>query len=219
MLQINVGVDLLRDPVVEILQFEKYQVKSPLENREDAAYANKDPCRELLTWLLPLENTVPPPVRPLSPPTLASVPGIGSTSQRSNFSAASGSQIFSFSNFRSYSMSSIPQNTVPPPTPTPTVHSSKSTSLDLDDWDRVSRQKPLKSKKTGKEGLLSFRTVSLEPERFSVRCGLEGIYTPGRRWRRKLEIIQPIEIQSFVTDCNTDDLLCVQIKVYAVPFT
>ncbi|KAK4762817.1 hypothetical protein SAY86_008585 [Trapa natans] len=210
LLQINVGVDLLRDPVVEILQFEKYQVKSPFENREEAPYANKDPCRELLTWLLPLENTVAPPVRPLSPPTMASVPGIGSTSQRSNFSAAAGSQIFSFGNFRSYSMSSIPQNTVPPPNPT--SQNSKSTSLDLDDWDRVLKQRPLQNIQTGKEGLLSFRTVSLEPERFSVRCGLEGIYTPGRRWWRKLEIIQPIEIQSFATECNTDDLLCVQIK-------
>ncbi|PKI55986.1 hypothetical protein CRG98_023614 [Punica granatum] len=211
LLQINVGVDLLRDPIIEILQFEKYQAKSPsLENQEDAAYANGDPCKELLTWLLPLENTVLPPVRPLSPPTLASVPGIGSTSQRSNFSAASGSQIFSFGNFRSYSMSSIPQNPAAPPTPT--AHSSKSTSLDLDDWDRVSKQKPLPGKRIGKEGLLSFRTVSLEPERFSVCCGLEGIYTPGKRWRRKLEIIQPIEIQSFAAECNTDDLLCVQIK-------
>ncbi|KAK4784689.1 hypothetical protein SAY86_019057 [Trapa natans] len=210
LLQINVGVDLLRDPVVEILQFEKYQVKSPFENREEAPYANKDPSRELLTWLLPLENTVAPPARPQSPPTLASVPVIGSTSQRSNFSAASGSQIFSFGNFRSYSMSSIPQNTVPPPNPT--GHSSKSSSFDLDDWDQVSKQKPIQNEKTGKEGLLSFRTVSLEPERFSVCCGLEGIYTPGRRWRRKLEIIQPIGIRSFATDCNTDDLLCVQIK-------
>eukprot|EP00262_Sarcandra_glabra_P001191 TRINITY_DN11212_c0_g1_i2.p1 TRINITY_DN11212_c0_g1~~TRINITY_DN11212_c0_g1_i2.p1 ORF type:complete len:438 (+),score=59.80 TRINITY_DN11212_c0_g1_i2:85-1314(+) len=64
----------------------------------------------------------------------------------------------------------------------------------------------------GSEGLLSFRGVSLEPERFSVHCGLEGIYIPGRRWRRKLEIVQPIEIRSFSADCNTEDLLCVQIK-------
>lgn len=45
-----------------------------------------------------------------------------------------------------------------------------------------------------------------------VCCGLEGFYIPGRRWRRKLEIIQPVEIHSFAADFNSEDLLCVQIK-------
>ncbi|KAK4785503.1 hypothetical protein SAY86_002192 [Trapa natans] len=209
-LKINVGVDLLRDPVIEILQFEKYKVRTPLVNHEFAAYANADPYRELLTWLLPLDNSFRPPARSLSPPTWASVSGIGNTSQKSNVSAASGSKVHSFGHVRSYSMSSIPQSTVP--ASTPTVHSSKSNSMDLEGRDEVTKQKPMMSKNIGKERLLSFRTVSLEPERFSVCCGLEGIYTPGRRWRRKLEIIQPIEIQSFTADCNTNDLLCVRIK-------
>ncbi|KAL2545058.1 hypothetical protein Fot_14291 [Forsythia ovata] len=55
------------------------------------------------------------------------------------------------------------------------------------------------------------KCMPLESERFSVQCGLEGIFTPGR-WRRKIEIIEPIEICSFSADCNTDDLLCLQIK-------
>ncbi|KAM0965036.1 hypothetical protein ACFX2C_021001 [Malus domestica] len=202
LLQVNVGVDFLNDPVIEILQFEKYRERSLFADTQDNLVdANQDPCGELLKWLLPLDNTLPPPARPLSP-ALTSNSGIGSTSQKS------GSQLFS--HFRSYSMSSLPQNTTPPPAPIKAASSKP--SFDLEDWDQNSSQKFLKNKKTGGEGLLSFRGVSLERERFSVRCGLEGIYIPGRRWRRKLEIIQPVEIHSFAADCNTDDLLCVQIK-------
>ncbi|CAN4124388.1 unnamed protein product [Withania somnifera] len=109
------------------------------------------------------------------------------------------SQIFSFGNFRSYSMSSLPPNIAPPPSVTT---STTGPSFNPEDWEQFSFQKSVKSEKTGSEGLLSFRGVSLEPERFSVRC--DG--------RRKIEIIQPVEITSFAADCNTDDLLCVQIK-------
>ncbi|XP_061990855.1 uncharacterized protein LOC133709209 isoform X1 [Rosa rugosa] len=204
LLQVNVGVDFLNDPVIEILQFEKYRERSlSTEAQENLVYANPDPCGELLKWLLPLDNVLPPPARPLSPP-LTSNPGIGGTPQK----PTSGSQIFS--HFRSYSMSSLPQNTTQPPAPIKAAGSKP--SFDLEDWDQFSSLKLLKSQKAGYDGLLSFRGVSLERERFSVRCGLEGIYTPGRRWRRKLEIIQPVEIHSFAADCNTDDLLCVQIK-------
>lgn len=204
LLQVNVGVDFLNDPVIEILQFEKYRERSlSPEAQENLVYANPDPCGELLKWLLPLDNVLPPPARPLSPP-LTSNSGLGGTSQKST----SGSQIFS--HFRSYSMSALPQNTTPPPAPIKAASSKP--SFDLEDWDQYSSLKLLKSQKAGCEGLLSFRGVSLERERFSVRCGLEGIYIPGRRWRRKLEIIQPVEIHSFAADCNTDDLLCVQIK-------
>ncbi|KAJ0094867.1 hypothetical protein Patl1_16324 [Pistacia atlantica] len=143
--------------------------------------------------------------RSLSPPAMSPATGIGSTYPKS---ASSGSQLFS--HFRSYSMSSLPQNTTPPSVPVK-AQSSKP-SFDLDDWDQFSSQKLFKGQRNKTEGLLSFRGVSVERERFSVRCGLEGIYVPGRRWRRKLEIIQPVEIHSFAADCNTDDLLCVQIK-------
>lgn len=215
LLQVNVGVDFLRDPVIEILQFEKYRERSlSSENRDNSVITNPDPCGELLKWLLPLDNTVPPPARTLSPPRLNSGSGIGSTHQKS---ASSGSQLFSFGHFRSYSMSSLPQSPAPPSAP-PKAQSSKPT-FDLEDWDQYTSQKLIKGQRTGNEGLLSFRGVSLERERFSVRCGLEGIYVPGRRWRRKLEIIQPVEIHSFAADCNTDDLLCVQIRVYIMIFT
>ncbi|KAG8654050.1 hypothetical protein MANES_05G096500v8 [Manihot esculenta] len=204
LLQVNIGVNFMRDPVIEILQFEKNHEKNlSAENRDNLNAENYDPCGELLKWLLPLDNTLPSP--PRSPPRLGSGSEIGGASQKS---AASGSQLFS--HFRSYSMSSLPQNTIPPPQPVK-VQSSKP-NFDIGDWSQYSSQKLWKNQKTGGDNLLSFRGVSLERERFSVRCGLEGIYIPGRKWRRKLEIIQPVEIHSFAADCNTDDLLCVQIK-------
>ena len=210
LLQVNVAVDFLKDPVLEILQFEKFNNrKFSSENQDSLVHANQDPCGDLLKWLLPLDNTLPPPTCALSPP-LSSGSGIGNTSQRST-PASSGSQLFSFGHFRSYSMSALPQNTTS--APPPIANPSTKPNFELEDWDRFSPQKFVKSEKTGSEELLSFRGVSLEPERFSVCCGLEGIYIPGRRWRRKLEIIQPVEIHSFAADCNTDDLLCVQIKV------
>ncbi|XP_002520139.2 uncharacterized protein LOC8287018 isoform X1 [Ricinus communis] len=206
LLQVNIGVNFLRDPIIEILQFEKYQERnlSP-ENQENLNCVNYDPCGELLKWLLPLDNTLPPPARSLSPTRLGSGSGIVGASQKPS---PSGSQLFS--HFRSYSMSSLPQNTASSPQPVKTQSSKP--SFDIGDWNQYSSQKLWKSQKVGVEGLLSFRGVSLERQRFSVRCGLEGIYIPGRRWRRKLEIIQPVEIRSFAADCNTDDLLCVQIK-------
>ncbi|TYH90580.1 hypothetical protein ES332_A13G058600v1 [Gossypium tomentosum] len=210
LLKVNVGVNFLRDPVIEILQFEKYQDRNTSsKNQDNLVYANQDPCGELLKWLLPLDNTFPTPLT-LSPPPLGSASAIGSPSQRPGVSASSGSPLFSFSHFRSYSMSSLPQNVTPPAGPVK-AQSSKP-SFDLDDVDHYSSQKNSKGKITGIEELLSYRGVSLERERFSVRCGLEGIHIPGRRWRRKLQIIQPIEIHSYAADCNTDDLLCVQIR-------
>ncbi|KAL3006579.1 hypothetical protein AAZX31_08G286400 [Glycine max] len=210
LLQVNVGVDFLRDPCIEILQYEKYQEKVlSSENQNNSVHTNQDPCGALLKWILPLDNTLPPATRPLSPPQFSLNSGIGNTSQRSNSSASPGSQLFSFgSHFRSYSMSALPQNTNAPSPPLKAASSKP--SFDIEDWDQFPSQKL--RKKNGVEELLSFRGVSLEPERFSVCCGLEGIYTPGRRWRRKFEIIQPVEIHSFAADCNSEDLLCVQIK-------
>ncbi|XP_037492075.1 uncharacterized protein LOC105649777 isoform X2 [Jatropha curcas] len=206
LLQVNIGVNFLRDPVIEILQFEKYQETNFFPKKQgNLNGADYDPCGELLKWLLPLDNTLPPPARSFSPPRLSSASGISGTSQKPT---ASGSQLFS--HLRSYSMSSLPQNTTPPPQPVKAK--SYKPNFDIGDWNQYSSQKLLKGQKMGGEGLLSFRGVSLERERFSVRCGLEGIYIPGRRWRRKLEIIQPVEIHSFAADCNTEDLLCVQIK-------
>ncbi|CAA2999998.1 Hypothetical predicted protein [Olea europaea subsp. europaea] len=233
LLQVNVGADFLRDPILEILQFEKHQERNlTFENQQNLSSLNQDPSGELLKWLLPLDNSsIPPPARPLSPPILSSSSNVQSSPAKPNLSGSfgslisssnvqsspakpnisgsSGSQIFSFGNFRSYSMSSLPPSTTPPPANTTP---SAKPSFDSEEWGQFSFRKFVKSGNSGNEGLLSFRGVPLEPERFSVQCGLEGIFTPGRRWRRKIEIIQPVEIHSFSADCNTDDLLCVQIK-------
>ena len=78
----NVGVDFLRDPCIEILQYEKYQEKI-------LSTEKRDQCGALLKWILPLDNTLPLAARLLSP-LLNS--GIGNTSQRSNSSASLVSQ-------------------------------------------------------------------------------------------------------------------------------
>ncbi|XP_020216149.1 uncharacterized protein LOC109799908 isoform X3 [Cajanus cajan] len=209
LLQVNVGVNFLSDPCIEILQFEKHQERrSSSFSKVDPVYTNQDSCVELLNWIIPLDSGKPSNCPP-SPSHLTSTSGYGSSSQRSNISGSSSSQLFSFSNFRSYSMSSIPQTMTTPAAPVKAASSKP--DFDFEEWDQISSQKYLR-KKRGVEGLLSFRGVSLEQDRFYVCCGLEGIYTPGRRWRRKLEIIQPIHIHSFAADSNSDDLLCVQIK-------
>nr|GLL32030.1 uncharacterized protein LOC109161052 [Ipomoea trifida]GMD13439.1 heat-inducible transcription repressor [Ipomoea batatas]GMD16948.1 heat-inducible transcription repressor [Ipomoea batatas]GMD19605.1 heat-inducible transcription repressor [Ipomoea batatas] len=217
LLQINVGVEFVRDPVLEILQFEKSQDRSlPFEGQENSISSNQDPCGELLKWLLPLDNSIPPPARSIPPPQLSSPASIRSTSARVSLSGSTGSQLFSFGNLRSYSMSSLPPNSLPPPSaPIP----NSGPAFDPEDWERFSFRKAIKSENSGSGGLLSYRGVSLEPERFSVHCGLEGIFIPGRRWRRKIEIIQPLEINSFAANCNIDDLICVQIKNVAPEHT
>ncbi|GAB2285410.1 hypothetical protein Dimus_019863 [Dionaea muscipula] len=209
LLEVNVGGDFLKDPMLEILQFEKYEDKlSNLQDEHRTSDAKHDPYGELLKWLLPLDNlSLPPMNRALNPP-LASMP------HKASFSHPTGSQLFSIGHFRSYSMSSVgslPPNTAPMPSQ-PISSTYSRPNFDLGDWDRFSSQKLVQSQKTGSDGLLSFRGAPLEPERFSVRCGLEGIYIPGRRWRRRVEIIQPVDIHSFAADCNVEDLLCVQIK-------
>ncbi|KAJ6988996.1 hypothetical protein NC653_021783 [Populus alba x Populus x berolinensis] len=137
-LRVNVGVHFSRDPIIEILQFEKYQERNWFPENQ--------------------ENLI----------TLSSYSGFGGASQKSS---SSGSRLFS--HFRSYSMSSLPQNSAPPPQPVK-AQSSKP-NFDLENWDQYSSQKLWKSQKH--EERLSFR-----------------------------------EIHSFAADCNTDDLLCVQIK-------
>ncbi|KNA22632.1 hypothetical protein SOVF_032600 [Spinacia oleracea] len=205
LLQVNVGVDSLRDPILEILQFEKHNDRTTALESDLPVKEEHSTCGELLKWLLPLDNSQLPVNRPLSPPLLNS-------SHKTSFSGSSGSQLFSFGHFRSYSMSSLPQNTAPSASPSSVSSASSKPNLDLEDWNRFGSQKSLKSPRSGSQGLLSFRGVTLEPERFSVCCGLEGIYIPGRRWRKQLEIIQPVDIHSFAANCNTDDMLCVQIK-------
>ncbi|KAI3744540.1 hypothetical protein L1987_57623 [Smallanthus sonchifolius] len=180
LLKVNICVDFLKNPILEILQFEKY---------ENSGQSEHDPYGDLLNWILPVQNSHFLPPQEKGP----------SSSARSSFTKPKpkpnpkpnsfGSQNFLLGQFRSHSMSSISSKNVYPST------------------------------FSSDEGLLSFRGVPLEPERFSVCCGLEGIYIPGRRWRRKIEIIQPLEICCFASDCNTKDLLCVQIKNVSPPHT
>ncbi|KAG2629417.1 hypothetical protein PVAP13_3KG430500 [Panicum virgatum] len=173
-LQVNVGVNKLEDPVLEVLQFEKsISSNCKPENLMDGlSGSNDDPCRELLSWLLPLDRTLPP--RSLAPPTLNP-----SVSHKQSYSST-GSQIF---NFRSYSMPSASSVQTPNNIRPPSISESQ----------EFMPEKPAKTPDIINDGQLSFRGVPLEPERYSVRCGLEGVYLPGRRWRRKVEIIQPIE--------------------------
>lgn len=64
LLQMNVGVDSLRDPILEILQFEKHLDRTTaLES--DIVKEEHSPCGELLKWLLPLDNSQLPISRPL----------------------------------------------------------------------------------------------------------------------------------------------------------
>lgn len=203
LLQVNIGVDSLKDPTLEILQFEKHHDRTMALESDVPGKEEYSPCGELLKWLLPLDNSHSPVNRAVSPSLL-------NASHKTSFSASSGSQLLS--HFRSYSMSSLPQNSASGASPSVSSASPKP-NFELEDWHRFASQKSLKSPRSGSQGLLSFRGVPLEPERFSVSCGLEGIYIPGRRWRKQLEVIQPVEIHSFAANCNTDDLLCVQIKV------
>ncbi|XP_024987800.1 uncharacterized protein LOC112522732 [Cynara cardunculus var. scolymus] len=207
LLQVTIGVDFLRDPVLEVLQFEKYQEAALTSGcSEDLGHTKQDPYGDLLKWLLPLRNSVSTP-HFFPPPQMSSSPNARSSLTKPNAPSSFGSQNFLLGQFRSHSMTSLSSKSVPSPTP---LTSSSRPHVGLEDWDQYLSDKS-GSERSG-EGLLSFRGVPLEPERFSVRCGLEGIYIPGRRWRRKIEIIQPLEINCSVVDCNTEDLLCVQIK-------
>ncbi|KAI3720257.1 hypothetical protein L6452_21170 [Arctium lappa] len=207
LLQVNIGVDFWRDPVLEVLQFEKYQAATLTSGcSEKLGHSKQDPYGDLLKWLLPIRNSVSTP-HFLPPPQISASSNARSSLTKPNTPSSFGSQNFLLGQFRSHSMSSLSSKNVPSPTPST---SSSRPHVGLEDWDQYLSDKS-GSERSG-EGILSFRGVPLEPERFSVRCGLEGIYTPGRRWRRKIEIIQPLEINFSVVDCNTEDLLCVQIK-------
>lgn len=205
LLQVNVAINNLDGPVLEVLQFEKHvSTKNASQNPDNLISSYDDPCHELLNWLLPLDRTLP--THSLSP-SLNS-PSLTGTTQRS-ISVSSSSQMFSFGHFRSYSMSALPQ--VSGSSSASTTPSYSKPSFDLEDYDRFSKEK-VTNKDMGNRELLSFRGIPLEPERFSVHCGLNGIYLPRRRWRKKIEIIQPIEIHSFASEHSTEDLLCVQVK-------
>ncbi|XP_078435228.1 heat-inducible transcription repressor [Wolffia australiana] len=210
LLDVSIGDDKIEDPVLEILQFEKFESSEVSSNYVSHRLpTDQDPYRDLLTWLIPVDRALPPPGL-LPSPSLVSSPGISSASQKSSSSPLSGSQLFSFGHTRSYSMPAIPQaslhsSPVYPP-------ANRKLNLGVEDFERFSSDGMIKKQDLGTEEILSFRGVPQEPERFSAARGVEGIYIPSLRWRKKLAIIQPIEIHSFAAECNTEDLLCVQVK-------
>ncbi|KAJ4734076.1 heat-inducible transcription repressor [Rhynchospora pubera] len=197
LLRVNVGItNSIPDPILEVLQFEKCQWAKDTGIHSSDPYPIPDPCHELLTWLHPLDRTLAPP-RSISPPV--NPPAM---THKPSFSSSSTSQIFSFSNFRSYSMPTMPPVTAAPPPPSVN---------NMEEFDNVSLDRSSKGAESG-EGKLSFRGVMLETERYSVRAGLEGVYLPGKRWRKRVEIVQPVEVHSFAAKCTTENLLCVQVK-------
>lgn len=213
-LQVTVATDLKNDVVLEVLQFEQPWRSDKCLAGKDAdgstrsceSYSNSS--EQLLQWLLPLDRPSSPPLPTAMPATPASF--VSSSPQRpSSSSTSTGTTFFSFANLRTSSSGSTSQNnlssvlTTPPHLPA---------SYGLDELERPARQKILKGQSVGSEGLLSFRGAHLEPQRFSVHCGLEGLYVPGRRWRRKVRIVEPVAIESYYADCNTKDLICVLIE-------
>ncbi|XP_057810883.1 uncharacterized protein LOC131025233 [Salvia miltiorrhiza] len=210
-LQVKVGVEFMMDPILEILQLEKYHERKPfLETQQVQASFNKDPYKELLNWLLPVNNSRRSSARPLSPDSSSSPrPSIRTSTSKRSVSVSSATELFSFGHVRSYSMSSLQPNKLPPEAVMKT--SARSSSVQEDHY-QYSFRSFIDIGNSGNEKLLSFRGVPLVPDRFSVQCGLEGLFTPGRRWRRKFDLIQPLEIHSFCVDCNADDLLCVCVK-------
>ncbi|CAI9278388.1 unnamed protein product [Lactuca saligna] len=165
---------------------------------ENLSQPKEDPYGDLLKWLLPVKNST----FLSSFPETSHNPNARSSLTKPNSPSSFGSQNFLLGHFRSHSMSSIPSKT--------------RSNVGPDDWNQIITSSNPGIERNNEE-LLSFRGVLLEPERFSVCCGLEGIYIPGRRWRRKIEIIKPLEIRCFAAECNTEDLLCVQIKNVSPP--
>lgn len=209
-LQVTVATDLKGDVVLEVLQFEQPGKLGTISGQSTVegtqvyqSYSNSS--EQLLQWLLPLDNL--PSLPPAS--TAASASIVNSSPQRSSVTGSSGSSLFSFANLRTYSSGSSAHSFQSSSMATPPQLSS---THGLDEWERSVSQKSSKTHSSGKEGLLSFRGAQLEPQRFSVHCGLEGLYVPGWRWRRKVEIVEPVSIESYFADCNTKDLICVSIE-------
>eukprot|EP00250_Pteridium_aquilinum_P018759 c24201_g2_i1 orf=927-2807(+) len=214
LLQVTVATDLKSDVVLEVLQFEQPGKLGTIfghRNTSEGAQGHQSSSNssdQLLQWLLPLDN---PPSPPLPSMAAASASFVNSSPQRPSLTGSSGSSLFSFANLRTYSSGSSSHGAHSSSMATPPQLSS---THGLDEWERSASQKsaPAKGHSVGKEGLLSFRGTQLEPQRFSVHCGLEGLYVPGWRWRRKLEIVEPVVIESYVADCNTMDLICVSVE-------
>lgn len=214
-LQVKVGVEFMRDPILEIFQLEKYHDrKQYFGTQQRQSSNNNDPYGELLNWLLPVNTPRRLSTSTISPRTSSSlITSLQSTTPKRAVSVSSGMEFFSFGHVRSYSMSALQSNKGQ----TMAKTDNRPSSVQEDQY-QFSFRSFIDIGNSGNEKLLSFRGVSLVPERFSIQCGLEGLFTPGRSWRRKFDLIQPLEIHSFSVDCNTDDLLWVCIKVRFLSF-
>jgi hypothetical protein len=212
LLQVTIASEIpFRNAEVEVLQFEPYVVPPVYSEDNNFLQLSKNRTEYLLQWLLPLDRPSSPP-----PPSAAILPQptlLPSPSGRMSFSGTGNSNFFSFSHVRNTSLGSIPTSVptpvvlyTPPPTP----------SYGPEEWGRFSSER-ISQGDVGSEGLLSFRGSALEPQRFSAHCGLPGSYVPGKRWKRTLAIVQPVRLESYFTDCNTQDLICVLIEVL-LPF-
>ncbi|MCO5613055.1 hypothetical protein L7F22_067329 [Adiantum nelumboides] len=210
-LQVSVATNLKGDVVLEVLQFQQPGQSETISGhgnemeRIQAHQSHINSSDQLLQWILPLDN---PPSSPLSGMAATSTSFVNSSPQRPSFTNSSGSSLFSFANLRTYSSGSSSHSAQS----SSTVTSQQSSTYGLEEWDRSASQRSVKGHSMGKEGLLSFRGAQLEPQRFSVHCGLEGLYVPGWRWRRELDVVEPVAIESYIADCNTKDLICVTVE-------
>ncbi|CAM6102824.1 unnamed protein product [Calypogeia fissa] len=206
LLQVTMAADFIADDAfLEVLQYERFEPSSSGSSSgavgdQLLTRGNWDPTQGLLQWLLPLD-------RPSSPPPSLVVP-IQASPPKVTL-GASNSNLFSFGHLRTSSSGSIPAlqaQAGPFSTAThgPPIYGSRV-------WDSVLQERSSKGE-AGSEGLLSFRGAVLEPQRFSAHCGLEGPHVPGKRWRRKLSIVQPIKLESYFAHCNTQDLICVIVE-------
>lgn len=211
LLQVTMAADRISDDTfLEVLQYERYEqsgTESVRDNRvqQMLSRGNWDPTQGLLQWLLPLD-------RPSSPPPSVVMP-IQASPPKATLTATN-SNIFSFGHLRTSSAGSLPPVQAQPvplstAAPAPPIYGSKV-------WDSVLQERSNHGD-PGSEGLLSFRGADLEPQRFAAHCGLEGPYVPGKRWRRKLSVVQPIKLESYFTHCNTQDLICVLVEVVPCP--
>uniref|UniRef100_A0A7I4BA18 Uncharacterized protein n=1 Tax=Physcomitrium patens TaxID=3218 RepID=A0A7I4BA18_PHYPA len=204
LLQVTMASEFLSNSAeLEVLQYEPYVTPPAYPMDDQFQEMSKNPTEGLLQWLLPLD-------RPSSPPPPASAPQPALTpspSGRLSFAGGGNSTFFSFSHVRSSSVGSI---TTPAPPPVVTYTPPPPPTYGPEEWGRFSFEKDSQGE-VGSEGLLSFRGAALEPQRFSAH-GLSGPYVPGKRWKRTLAILQPVRLESYFADCNTQDLICILVE-------
>jgi hypothetical protein len=206
LLQVTMVADCISDDAfLEVLQYERYEPSDSGSVGDNYAQQLRgkgswDPTQGLLQWLLPLDRPSSPPPSVVGP-MQASPPKITLTASNSN--------IFSFGHLRTSSAGSLPPLQTQPVQSSTATHAPPIYGSEV--WDSVLLERSNMGD-PGSEGLLSFRGAVLEPQRFAAHCGLEGPHVPGKRWQRKLSIVQPIKLESYFAHCNTQDLICVLVE-------